>query len=137
MRSDLEHLIDQRGGDAGTRHVAVFGLVRILHEAGAAALLDPLHAHRAVRAGAREHHRDRPPPVRLGQRAEEDVDRRPALFESLQRRQDQMAVDHPQALARRNHVNVVRLDVDPIAHLPHRHGRDDLEHLGEPALVLG
>ena len=50
------------------------GLVRILHDRNAAALLDALEADRAVAVGAREHDRRGVRAVGVGQGAKEEVD---------------------------------------------------------------
>ena len=53
----------------------MLGLVGVLRDRQAAALLDALDADRAVAVGAGQHDRRRVRAVRVGQRAEEQVDR--------------------------------------------------------------
>ena len=47
-----QDIVDASGGDGVSRHGRIFGLFRVLDEDQSACLLDRLHPHRAIRAGA-------------------------------------------------------------------------------------
>jgi len=99
------HPVDHAGRDRRARHAAVLGF-GILRDGQAAAFVDALDADRAVAVEARQHHRDRMRTVRVGERAEEKIDRDvPARGMLGQVAEIEVAVHRPQRLARRDDVN--------------------------------
>jgi len=94
-------------------------------------------AEDAVGAGAGEHHRDRPGPMILGERAQEDVDRPPLAARRARPRGLEDAVLDRQRLIGSDDVNVIGRDRGRPAHLDHRQPGAAAEQLGQVALVGG
>ncbi len=118
-------------------HGVVLGLVRVLGDGQAAALLDALDADGPVAVRAREHDGRRVGAVGVGQRAEEQVHRHALAALRFEGGQAQVAVDHEQVLGRRDDVHVVGLQTLGVLRRAHGHGGRLLEQLGQGARVLG
>ncbi len=133
---DAQHPVDHSGGDCRARHPGVLGLVGVLGNRQAAALLDALDADRAVAIGAREDDRCRARPVGIGQGAKEHVDGDAPAAVGRDVGAVQIAVRRGDRLAGRDDVDVVGLDPRRVAHLVHRHGRRALQDRRQQALVV-
>jgi hypothetical protein len=76
-------------------------------------------------------------PRASGQRAEKNVDRRPAFLQGGIRRNFDTTISHREVLVRRNDINMVRLDVHFLQNLSDGKRADGLQHLRKTAVVLG
>jgi hypothetical protein len=119
------------------RHAAVAGTVAGLDQHQSAGVADALQAVRAVRSGARQHDARGPRPERIGQRREEQVDRRP-------RQRARIRLAQAQSLAVEPDVGVVRRDQDrvgtrhvTVAHLADRQGAMRRQDLGQHRSMRG
>jgi hypothetical protein len=74
------------------RHSRVLRLVWVLRDGQPTAFLDPLQAERAVARYAGKHDCHRLRPMRLRQRAKEDIHRRALASEVMRFRQAQMPI---------------------------------------------
>ena len=137
-RRDLrhrQHPVDHAGGDGRCAASRDAGFVRILRDRQPAALLDALDADRAVAVRARQHDRRGMRPMGVRERAEEHIHRDPCPRAGVAV-QPQLAVDRREPLARRNHVDAVRLRRAPSS--PARPASAwMLQHFGQDALVVG
>lgn len=75
--------------------------------------------------------------LRFRQRAKENVDWCSAGLEADHIRHVQVAVDDRQALVRRDHVGVIRFQLDALGDLRDRNSGNGLQDFGEEALVFG
>ncbi|MGF6745395.1 hypothetical protein OKW36_001031 [Paraburkholderia sp. MM5482-R1] len=121
------HEVGHAGRDCAARHAVVFGLGRVLHERDAAHFLDARQADRAVRARSRHHDAYRAFAVRLGERAEKQIDARAASFLGQLPRDAQVAVDHDHLERGRDQIDVVRFDRRGACDLLHGHAGDFLQ----------
>lgn len=119
------------------RHVAVLRFLRVWHDGAAAALFNALESHRAIRARPRQHDRDGALTMRLGKRAEEDVDGRAAHLYARPVRDFEIPVLALKTLVRRNHVDVIGHDACASLDLRDRHACRALEHGRQLAVVVG
>lgn len=71
----------------------------------------------------------------LRERAEKVIDRQPQPARRDRFEQMQHAMQHREIAIRRDHIDVVALNLHPVLHLHHRHRRAALEQLHEDALV--
>ena len=133
---DRQDDVDLAGGDGAARHAVVLGILGQLRHDDAAVLLQAADAGRAVGPGAGEDDADGALAMRLGERAEEQVDDDMPAARPLRIGQRQRAVDHRQVVGRRNHVDVVALDLHPPVDLRHRHAGRQLQDRRGVALVL-
>jgi hypothetical protein len=106
------NVIDGRRGDCRARHSVEAGRVGILYEHQSAGRVQPFHAARAIRAAARENHRDGAMTAVLGERGEEAIDgkRKPHVriaIEDLER-----AVPDLELFSRLQEVHVVGFGLD-------------------------
>ncbi len=123
--------VDHPGIDRRARHARVLGLLRRLRDRQPAALLDPLDPERPVAIRPAEDDRRRIRPMRIGQRAEEEIDRDAPPAVRFHGRQPQLPVRRREKHARRDHIDRIRLHLLLILRLHHRHrrrARDDLIH---------
>ena len=146
---DRQHKVDLTGCDRVLGHGIELGFLRVLRDREPALLLDLPEAEAAVRASPRQNDPNAAVAVRVGQGLEEMIDRRTPLVAFLDFREAQVAVDRREIAARRNHIDMVRLDLLIFGHLSDRHRGKRLQHLGhdelgflrvlrdrEPALLL-
>jgi hypothetical protein len=122
--------------DGGARHRVVLSFRKALRERDAAPLLDAADAQRAVGARPREDDGDGPLPVRVGERAEEEVDGGRAPHAPLPLGEPYLPVRHVEVAVGGDDVDVVRLDPHGLPHLRHRHPGLRLEHFGQMARAL-
>src|SRR5215211_7374893 len=108
----VQDIVNQTRGQRVARHVVILRLARVLHDTETAHLLDPLHAHRAIRARTRKNDRHGSWAMRLGESAEENVDWSAPHLVSRHVPDLDVAVLDLQRLVRWNHVNVIRLNTD-------------------------
>src|SRR5215211_1214889 len=107
-----EGIVNQTRGQRVARHVVILRLARILHDTETAHLLDPPHAHRAIRARTRKNDRNGARAMRLGESAEENVDRSAPHLVPRHVPNLDVAVLDLQGLVWWNHVNVIGLNTD-------------------------
>ena len=120
-------------GDRAARHRGILGLVRVLHQDDAAGFLDRLDADGAVGAGAGQDDGDEAVAMLLGQRAEEEVDRRAQPARLLEGPRRDRVVGDNQAAVGRDDVNVIVLELRRLPDLGDRHFRACAENAGELA----
>jgi hypothetical protein len=131
-----QHQIDHAGGDSGARHAVVLGGVRLLRQGNAAGRLDVADAERAVRSGPGKNHADRARAGRFGKGREERVNwrvLRPVVGTWLE---VQPRARDPHLHVRRDHVDAVRLHLQVVGHLDHRHRRVRRQQGRQGAVVL-
>ena len=133
-----QHDVGDFRRDDGARHRFVRRFLRVLHEHDAAGVLHCARAERAVGAAARQDHREAVA-VLLRQRAKEHVDGRAPLAQVPERRRRDRILRDLELAVRRDHVDAVRLQVEPlmILYLDDAHGGAAAEDPGELALVVG
>lgn len=139
LRRNLRHredVVHQTRGQRVARHVVVLSLFRSLHDTETAHLLNPLHAHRAIRARAGEHDRDRALTVGLSERAEEDVDGSAPDLAARHVGDFDVSFFKLQTLIRWNNVNVIGFDANASFDLGDRKHSRILEHLRQLAVVI-
>jgi hypothetical protein len=119
-----QHHVGHLGRDHRPRHALVRRFPRVLHQHQAARLLDRLGAHRAVRAAARQDHRESVAVV-FGQRAEEEIDRGAPFPIVVERGRGDRGFADSQAAIGRDYVHGIRLQIECLAvvHLDHVHSR--------------
>jgi hypothetical protein len=129
--------VDHPGVDGAARHPVEARAARVLRDDQAAGLVDLADAARAVAAGAGQDHRDGAATGVLGQRAQEVIDRQGQPAGRVLVGQQQVAAGQDHVLARRDEVDVVRLDRDAVGHLLDRDAGPPRQQLDHPALEVG
>ncbi len=132
-----QHEIDHAGRDGVGRHVPVRGFARRLGDRQPAVLLHSLQARRSIRSGPGQHDADGAGAVRIGERPEEDVNRRSALLRLSNPEDVEHAVGDLEPAVGRHDVHVIGLDAHGLGHLRHRNLRRHLQDFGELAVVIG
>ena len=127
--------IGHTGGDGAARHRVIFGFVGILHQDDAAGLLNRARSESAVRSGATENDGKAVAEL-VGQRAQEQVDRRPLAARLVESKGRNLVIDHLQPAIRRNDVNVVGLQALTARHLNDRHARFGRQNARQFAAML-
>ena len=126
-----QYEIDQTGRDRASRHLVVFGRLRLLGHHHAAHELDLLQAECPVAAGPREDDADGPLVFLRRQRAKEKINRRLRTVIFGGRRKLQSPFGDGQVLVGRNDVNAIRFDRHSIRGLANGHrglSRQQLDH---------
>jgi hypothetical protein len=117
------------------RHAALpwRAAVRPLRHSEAAALLDRLDPERAVAAPARQHDADGALPSRVGERAQEHVDRSVPLIRAA--RQEELFALNRHHMVSGTDVNMVGLDDRRVSGDPHRHRGMPAQNLRQGAFM--
>ena len=134
---DIQNRVNQIGRNRIARHLAKFGLTRILHENRAAAFLDALQTHRTVRARSAQNDANRPFLMRFRQPAKEKINRSAPFLSADIRLDDDMTVEYFQVLVRRHDVDVIRLDLHPFINLFYGNLRRRLQNFRQMTFVVG
>ena len=113
----------------------MIGCRRVLHDRGAALLLDGADAGRPVEPRAREDHADRALLERGGHRLEEQIDGRPREVDQLGAGERHVALRHQEVVVGRRDVDRAGTDRLVVVRLLHGHLRVPPEQIGEQALV--
>src|SRR5215213_9954104 len=132
----VEDIVNQTRGQRVARHVVILRLARVLHDTETAHLLDAFHAHGAIRARTGKHDRHGARAMRLGERAEENIDWSAPHLVPRHVPDLDVAVLDLQGLVGWNHVNVIGLNTDASFDLGHRKQGRGLKHLRELAVVI-
>ena len=139
LRADgarVEHEVDHPGCNGGAGHAVVLRRRRILRHRDAAGRFDLAYAQRAVGRRARQDDADRARSGSVGQRGEERVDGRVLGAIVGACAQMERPADDDHLRVRRNHVDVIRLDVQAVRGLHDRHRRLARQQRDERALML-
>ena len=98
--------------------------------------LDFYNPQRPVRARTRQDHPDRSVPVLFRHRSHEGIDGHMHPSEFLSRVQAKLLFRNRHRRVRRNHIDVIALDLDPVPDLGNSHRRLLRQQIGQDAVVF-
>ena len=135
-QSRRHHEVHAARVERAARHAVMLGGV-VLHESDPALSLDRLQAERPVGPGPRQNHADGLTVSRDRQRLQEHIHRQmQSGSQSAWSQPQSIPLDH-HVRVRRDDVDVIRLQLSPIAHFAHHHRREVRQNLGHRTLVVG
>ena len=136
MSSGAQHPMGDADVARGLGHTVELRARVVLDDDEATGVVDGANPARAVAAAAGEDDGDGAGPAVLRQRPEEDIDRERELLLPIALAEEQAAARDDHLLARRDQVNVVRLDLHPVLDEGHRQLRTSRQELVHQTLEV-